>query len=67
MLDGRTTTQSRILRAVDADGSYRCQSESELTAARQLNSKGLIRRDRKDGYLWHRSDSVAARSWGARQ
>ncbi|WP_026618325.1 hypothetical protein M728_000365 [Ensifer sp. WSM1721] len=66
MLDGRTTTQSRILAEIEAHGSYRCRKPSELTAARHLNAKGLIRRDRKDGYLWHHPARLAAAEGGVR-
>ncbi|MBB4185843.1 hypothetical protein GGE07_002493 [Sinorhizobium terangae] len=47
------TTQSRIMAEIEANGSYRCASEKEQIAARKLNGKGLIRRDKKDGHLWH--------------
>lgn len=50
------STQSRILDAVKANGWYRCTKESEQAAARQLNSKGLVRRHPKDGHVWHDPD-----------
>jgi len=47
------TTQSRVLAAVTAAGRYRCQTIGEQRAALKLNAKGLLRRDRKDGYVWY--------------
>ncbi len=46
-------TQQRVLEAVRSGGSYRCEDAQEQRAAVKLNMRGLIRRDRKDGSLWH--------------
>ncbi|TCN30315.1 SAM-dependent methyltransferase [Sinorhizobium americanum] len=55
----QATTQSRVLEAVKASGSYRCETGAEQKAALKLNAKGLIRRDSKDGFLWYDPDAAA--------
>jgi len=47
------TTQSRVLALVTASGRYRCQTIAEQRAARILNGKGLLKRDRKDAWVWY--------------
>lgn len=44
--------QRRVLSAAVAAGEYRCDGEAEQAKARKLNSKGLLARDPKDGFLW---------------
>lgn len=46
-------TQARVLKAVEDNGSWRTETPTEQKAALNLNAKGLIRRDPKDGHLWH--------------
>ncbi|MDK1386348.1 SAM-dependent methyltransferase [Sinorhizobium sp. 8-89] len=53
------TNQSRVLDLVKTHGSYRCDTQSEQRAAIRLNERGLIRRDKKDGFLWHDPDAAA--------
>ncbi|WP_246752720.1 SAM-dependent methyltransferase [Sinorhizobium sp. BG8] len=52
--------QRHILTEALANGSYRCDGDSEQKRARSLNSKGLLSRDPKDGFVWSLTDAGRA-------
>ncbi|PLU77264.1 hypothetical protein BMJ22_20130, partial [Sinorhizobium medicae] len=48
----------QIVDAVLRDGIYRASKESETAACRNLNSRQLLSRDKKDAAVWYPTDKL---------
>lgn len=49
-----------ILDAVLRDGFYQCQSKQEAAACNRMNGRGLLVKDKKDGWKFYPSDKLKA-------
>jgi N6-adenosine-specific RNA methylase IME4 len=57
---GLSSAQAEIVAAAVAGGFFRSEIEQAAAKCRSLNSKGLLRRDQKDGSVWYPTEAAQA-------